>query len=236
MVDVQNDFPKKYLPNIQEEYKNGQYRLSETLLFTGTIKNGVPDGEGRIVDLKTNMCIYEGYIKNKLYNGMGKLYHNNLLFEEGLFENGLIKEGIRYNPDKSLYNGEFSNNQPHGKGTIVFPNGFFYETTWVMGIPNTLATVGYPNASSPSSHQLSFHNDSVEFIERDIRYVLYSNGDIAVGMGSISIENGHFYKFNSQNFSFMKMQIGVGCVSGKQPTLLVTRDIPDKVYIQLRFN
>lgn len=54
-------------------------------------------------------------------NGLGKYLDNNSNYYHGIFENGLIKKGIKIN-ENSSYEGEFKNGIPNGKVHLYYLN------------------------------------------------------------------------------------------------------------------
>ena len=87
--------------------------------------------------------VYEGYTKNKLYDGFG-IYHNKNTEE-----------------DFETYTGEWHNNLPHGKGKCVYQNGHIYEGMWSNGLYSGLGKYIFKTGDSFSGYFLSgnFHGN-----------------------------------------------------------------------------
>ena len=87
--------------------------------------------------------VYEGYTKNKLYDGFG-IYHNKNTEE-----------------DFETYTGEWHNNLPHGKGKCIYQNGHIYEGMWSNGLYSGLGKYIFKTGDSFSGYFLSgnFHGN-----------------------------------------------------------------------------
>jgi hypothetical protein len=78
-----------------------EYHFKDGDVLKGFFKNGkFQDGEGAY--FFNNGNVYKGKFKNSLFNGYGKLFYNNVVIKEGIWENGkLVKD---YNKDIALKN------------------------------------------------------------------------------------------------------------------------------------
>lgn len=97
-------------------------------LFTGKLKDGVPDGEGTFTS-KTESGIswtYEGEFKDGHFEGYGVTEWDNGQRKEGTHKGDLIIEGKYYFNDEFLYEGAFVDN-----GAIPEPMG-----SYVAGVMN----------------------------------------------------------------------------------------------------
>ncbi|MDR1495070.1 MAG: hypothetical protein LBI29_03495 [Rickettsiales bacterium] len=133
-------------------YKNGD-------VYKGSVKDGKPNGEGRLVHTNGNYeegtfadgeftgngkmkiinsggIIYEGDVKNGKYDGKG-IWENGITgeykigeFKEGEFETG---NGKINNKDDSIYKGKFRDATFDGKGIMKYNNGDLYEGMFVAG-------------------------------------------------------------------------------------------------------
>ena len=56
-------------------------------------------------------------------------------------------QGTMAFPDGGRYVGEWRNGERHGKGTMTFPDGARYEGDWENGKPHGQGTLRYPFAS-----------------------------------------------------------------------------------------
>ena len=130
-------------------------------LFTGTLVNGLPEGQGIIVYTKTNntfeglfregkiadqpngkftqkkgnnIIVYTGAFKNNNPCGRGKLeFMNKYIYEGDIVNNKKHGKGkITYLTDGTVYEGDFVNDKKHGKGKLSnYKNGFVYEGNFV---------------------------------------------------------------------------------------------------------
>lgn len=126
-------------------------------LFTGTLVNGIPEGQGIIVYTKSNITfeglfhegkiadqpngkfiqrtgnnviVYTGAFKNNNPCGHGKLeFMNKYIYEGDIVNNKKHGKGkITYLTDGTIYEGDFVNDKKHGKGKLSnYKNGFVYE-------------------------------------------------------------------------------------------------------------
>ena len=102
---------------------NGIYYLSnDKVLVNGFWENGELK-YGKI--FMPNDTIYEGYIKNSIYNGKGKLIQSEGKEYDGIFDNGVfIKGKVKIND--AIFEGELENEQ-FKTGKIEWNNGYKYE-------------------------------------------------------------------------------------------------------------
>lgn len=79
---------------------------------------------------------YIGYLNNKgKYHGKGTLYTNNYRVRyTGIFNNGELVQGNKYENDFLAYRGFFKNLLYHGKGTEFFPDGTNQIGTFEFGV------------------------------------------------------------------------------------------------------
>ena len=129
--------------------------------FTGTLVNGLPEGQGIIVYTKSNtifeglfhegkiadqsngkftqrkgnnVIVYTGAFKNNNPCGHGKLeFMNKYIYEGDIVNNKKHGKGkITYLTDGTIYEGDFLNDKKHGKGKLSnYKNGFVYEGNFV---------------------------------------------------------------------------------------------------------
>ena len=111
----------------------GHYYLKDDNVFVegfwknGELKNGrifYPNGE-----------IYEGEIKESLYNGKGRIiYNDNSIFEGNFIKGEKDKEGKIIYDDKSYYEGDIYNDIPNGKGIFKWNNNIIYNGEFKNGM------------------------------------------------------------------------------------------------------
>jgi hypothetical protein len=127
------------------------------ITFEGKFKNGeIYYGHKKNINRKDS-TLYIGELKNWEANGQGVMYFTEDTFfkgefKDGYFENGIFKfenEGYTiesadwkyYLPksgkakwnDGTIYIGELKNFQPHGKGTVIYPDGHRASGKWKNG-------------------------------------------------------------------------------------------------------
>ena len=110
----------------------GKYLLKDDkVLIEGIWENGILK-LGRI--FLPNGDIYEGEIKNSLFNGKGKMIYSNGTIFEGNFINGERGNyGKIIYDDGSYYLGNFKNDLPNGKGEFKWKNGYLYKGNFIDG-------------------------------------------------------------------------------------------------------
>ena len=188
------------------------------------MKDGLPNGEGEVICITTQSVIYEGNMKNGQYHGQGSLYRDGYLYEKGEFENGHIKEGIRYNSNGTIYSGSFEKDLFNGEGRVVFTNGFFYKAKFKAGVIDSNVEIAYPSAKTPSqvpSSHINITTDSLVFINGGLSTVFYTNGDIFYGQMEASVpREGYMYRFVKNSFIAMKVGSAKG-VPSHPPSITV---------------
>lgn len=115
-----------------EMHGYGKYLLKEdNVLIEGIWEKGILK-LGRI--FLPNGDIYEGEIKNSLFNGKGKMIYSNGTIFEGDFINGEKGNyGKMIYDDGSYYLGNFKNDLPNGKGEFKWNDGFYYKGNFIDG-------------------------------------------------------------------------------------------------------
>ncbi|TDT66968.1 MORN repeat protein, partial [Hypnocyclicus thermotrophus] len=68
-------------------FSNEIYYNTGELMYSGEIKYGIPNGEGKIYN-KKGQLVYEGEFKNGYPEGRGKIYINGILRYEGEIKKG----------------------------------------------------------------------------------------------------------------------------------------------------
>jgi|GEM_PF-2437671 len=78
--------------------------VQRTGLYTGTTKNGLPEGFGRFdaVNSEGEAWYYEGGFKNGLFDGEGKAAWEGGSLQKGIFRNGELYNGKIWNNDGEL--------------------------------------------------------------------------------------------------------------------------------------
>lgn len=114
--------------------------------YFGELKNGLPDGKGKLFDAKGDL-IYEGEFYGGKVHGAGKLFtskntgivhYKDGSYFEGKFEfinNMLEGKGKLFHPNGRLeYEGDFSRGIKHGIGILYRENSFRYEGEFKNGL------------------------------------------------------------------------------------------------------
>ena len=100
--------------------------------------------------------IYEGYIKENEYNGIGRMEYKNNIIYEGNWVKGLKDgEGNLTYSDGCKYIGNFKNNIKSGKGKFIWDNGDYYEGNFNNDIFNG---EGYIKIKNGSEYKGNFFN------------------------------------------------------------------------------
>ena len=226
----------------QPSKTTGTYSISSELLYSGDMSNGKPNGNGVVFYISTRSVVYCGDFKDGRYHGNGKLYQNGLLYEEGVFENGMIKEGVRYDPKGFVYSGGFRNDIFDGMGRIVLPSGFFISCFFSNGTPvnqqGLSVTVSIPSGKDCSSSFMnanmgvSILHDAIIVTETsNTCYAFYFNGDVFMGemdrlgyddAAHVAPKNGVMYKYNVTDF--IPMIVGNGQVNSKYKAPKMEKD------------
>ena len=119
-VSGSSTFITRNLPSLIKKEKRdtvSQYRWKD-MIYTGALRNGVPDGRGRAI--YNDGRIYEGFFSKGLRTDKNArfVYTNKLVFQ-GCFAADTIQHGRVDTPDGDIYFvGDFSNGRPY--------NGFWY--------------------------------------------------------------------------------------------------------------
>jgi hypothetical protein len=115
------------VPGIADYDPRGLYAV-----FSGTLVDGRPDGEGRI-EIRSGE-LYEGGWRDGLRHGAGYLLDTEGNHYEGAFDAGLPHGAGRYTArDGTVYEGPFHRGLRHGDGLIRMPGGTEYAARYDMG-------------------------------------------------------------------------------------------------------
>ena len=77
---------------------------------------------------------YTGGLKDGLFDGEGKLVYFDGSTYEGGFEAGLFAGKGTLTNDYYSYDGDFADGKMNGKGKMEYPDGSFYEGSFVNGL------------------------------------------------------------------------------------------------------
>ena len=119
----------KFNSNSKENYQLMDKKIATITydygIFTGEIKDGIPNGKG-IINYTGQLQgdKYEGEFKNGEPEGKGIYYHRNGNIYSGDFKKDkAYGKGIFYSRDGDRYEGDWVNDCKHGKGIIYYKNG-----------------------------------------------------------------------------------------------------------------
>lgn len=143
-------------------------------LYTGTIKNGLPEGYGTLVS--ADKSEYQGEFKDGKKYGNGILKFNDGSRYEGEFiqdkqsgsgvfyfkdnsvltgrwaRNKLVGEATKKWPDGRVYIGELTEGNIDGKGKMTWPDGRIYEGYWNNGRSHGIGKETRPNGVIIEGH------------------------------------------------------------------------------------
>eukprot|EP00347_Sterkiella_histriomuscorum_P017340 403349759 len=128
--------------NLQEdiEREHKKLQVENEYIYEGQVnsKTGMRDGIG--TQTWVDGTYYEGYWKNDLQNGRGRVFRSDGDVYEGQFIDGNANgkgKLISYSEaggNGSTYTGEFVDNYQHGKGHEEWPEGDVYDGIYIKGV------------------------------------------------------------------------------------------------------
>eukprot|EP00042_Codosiga_hollandica_P055477 m.778823 g.778823 ORF g.778823 m.778823 type:complete len:722 (-) comp59124_c0_seq3:3874-6039(-) len=129
------------------EIRQGELRSESGDYYKGGIKNKMYEGEGR---LEKAGSVYIGAFHKGKKHGKGKFNHPAHVSYEGDFENDLYHgEGVlEYSDNRIKYDGNFVEGRIEGFGCITFPSGERYEGELLDGKRHGQGIYQYANGSS----------------------------------------------------------------------------------------
>ena len=116
----------------KREGKGTEYNKDGTIKYEGDWANDMPEGNGKLVEIKG--IYYIGQFKQGLKHGKGKLYNKKgELILEGDYVNGKAEGFCKfYFVNGDYFEGETKNGMFHGKGKLYYKNGnIMYEGSWI---------------------------------------------------------------------------------------------------------
>jgi antitoxin component YwqK of YwqJK toxin-antitoxin module len=96
------------------------------LLYEGFIKNGLYHGEGKVYTNTKQIAMEGEFVEGKLLNGfMREFFGDGSVFREGHIKEDLYEGHIKeyFSDGKILFDGYYSKGVKHGKGTLYHRNG-----------------------------------------------------------------------------------------------------------------
>ncbi|MDD4124439.1 MAG: nucleotidyltransferase family protein [Eubacteriales bacterium] len=120
------------------------YISYNTGLYYGEIKDGLPEGDGRMEYYSGD--IYEGNFSNGVREGYGVYYLATGGRYEGNFENGSMSgKGTFYYANDDIVSGTFAEGLPNGLCKFIYANGSVYEGNLVDGVRDGSGNFAYEN-------------------------------------------------------------------------------------------
>lgn len=121
-------------PEVIGGIKVSDFMLDDNRRYTGTLLNGLPEGSGELVYVNSGDA-YTGNFGNGVFNGTGKYVFSNGITFEGVFEEGVAKEGkttTQRTYGLIWYEGKMNglnviDGSVAGEGKYAYSNGMFYE-------------------------------------------------------------------------------------------------------------
>ena len=201
--------------------ENGIVELSPGRVYKGHLIDGIPNGEGVVVDPHVNEVIYDGMWQDGLYHGMGTLYVQGEQVAHGEFVRGVFVKGSRLFKDGTSFIGEFQNNIPNGSGRLILSSGIIVEGLWKQFKPMGEMIYHFPGyepirydiekADDITRWSIEFHDSAIilldtHFATGDISFIFYFNGDVFIGTTKQRVLplNGDFYQYSGNRYLKMK--------------------------------
>ena len=155
-------------PIFQLDRKGGNYFKKPVLVskdswFVGEAnKDFVPCGVGYL--LKPDGSYYEGYFKNGLYEGKGRIFLQTGQVCEGIWVNGALDKGTIFFSNEKVYTGEINNFLACGEGTEE-SDEYVYEGPFVNGLKHGVGKVVW---SDENQYEGEFFKGKIEGVGKHI--------------------------------------------------------------------
>ncbi len=170
------------------------------LMFLSNIKNEIL---AKLIIKKYNVQIeikldnYEGELLDDKKHGKGKCIFNNGDIYDGEWSNNEINGyGTMKYKNGNKYEGEWLNGKKHGKGKCIFDNGDIYNGEWSNAKMDGYGTMKYKNGNKYEGEWLNGNTDGKGkciFRNGDIYDGKWSNNKIN-GYGTMKYKNGNEYE------------------------------------------
>jgi hypothetical protein len=154
-----NEIFKKKLPNFGKEINENEFNsnipenirtyITENIFdYSQFLTPNKNTYEARPIEFK-NGNIYNGnWNENIQMDGYGKLIlKNENVLAEGVWDEGILKEGRIFLSNGDIYEGEIKNSTFNGKGKLIGKDGTFYEGEFKNGFKNGYGKIIYPDNS-----------------------------------------------------------------------------------------
>jgi len=168
-----------------------------------------------------NGDLYEGEIKDSLYNGKGKLITTNKDIYEGEFVDG-EKTGIGkiVFSDGTIYEGNLNNGEFKGKGKMIWKNGYEYIGDFNGPLLNGVGTLKGPNGDiyeGDFENNLFHGKGKYNFYESGNEYIGDFQYGIKKGKGTYKVKKKYIFDGNWDN----DLPCGFGKLSNYDKTAIL---------------
>lgn len=231
----------KPAPSLDQERGQSTLRLSCAAGYTGEVLLGVPDGQGKLVDVTTGKLVYAGAWREGKFHGRGTLYSGEFELESGEFEAGRFVSGRKVNADGSMEIGTFVNGVLEGEGRIVYPSLAVVSGVWREGRPAGRMRYALPGweefeydeaeADANVKRQVVLNANYIYFRTTEVDgaipdFLFYSNGDIFVGETQMRTRpyKGLFFHMIKRGYCRMEMNGGYPGMKIHDITVLVNEN------------
>ena len=137
----------------------------KSLVFTGTIKDGYPNGEGYIKSTVNDYEYTGGFSSSGTgfyYQGQGKLKYNGATYEGGWKDNKTHGAGVFTDSTGCVRTGEWKGGIDVGQATLICPDGLDFK--------------GKTHYFAEEETYRPFEGEGTKFINGDKYYFISSNG------------------------------------------------------------
>ena len=235
------DSSSRRAPSLEKERCESTIRLSCAASYTGEVLLGVPDGQGKLVDVTTGKLVYAGAWREGKFHGRGTLYSGEFELESGEFEAGRFVSGRKVNADGSMEIGTFVNGVLECEGRIVYPSLAVVSGVWREGKPAGRMRYALPGweefeydeaeADANVKRQVVLNANYIYFRSTEVDgaipdFLFYSNGDIFVGETQMRTRpyKGLFFHMIKRGYCRMEMNGGYPGMKIHDITVLVNEN------------
>lgn len=145
--------------------------------------------------------MYEGTLKNGVFDGYGEQYWNENVYYKGNYVNGKFDgNGLFVNSEIS-YEGEFSDGEYNGTGVLTSNSGYKYIGSFEHNLFNGTGYILYQNGDS-------YKGDFKDGYFNGYGTYKYADGKIENGI----FENGNFYDPSKKVKSVLGIIFGIAAI------------------------
>lgn len=142
----------------------------------------------KIITGVTGKDVKENYI-SKTSNTINYLYNN---YSRNIDDRSTQSTKVTY-PNGNVYEGEFKDGYPNGKGKMICNNGDIYECEWKNGMPNGMGKCTYANGNV-------YEGEFIDGARSGKGKMTATSGDIYEGEFKDGLPNGKGKKISSNGF------------------------------------